>query len=487
MLKKEYKALGLKEEASESQVKEAYNKKVQSILASKIKDSRMLKELKKIQSSYLKIINQQNDEVQNHPEEDLSLEGLKDTIKNSLNNLYISGTDIKNPKKRNEFRDDKQYWDYLKNYYKNSLPSIDKIEELFKNGNIQPRKRLDNETDEEYNIYIDEYYNRIMELRNETIKSENQPHIVADNQYIPGTTILKPKDRYDIEQEGIYDSYEEYLAEYYKKVFNRDDKDEKIPGRQINMPRDRKLNETEEQYQAFLEKYYKENVVPVPKMAYSQGKKHKVIATRENQKHKYYMKVFTAITLIVIGIASFLGIRSSKHKSGSMDNRYQKGIERSVEDVSTTGENLQQEIQRDVDQILNKGRKVSTPTIADTIHLKQGTKYYYDAQKSKPTGTIGNKFSPTSSKYKVDGIALINKKDNSLIKARFGNKLSAKKMMKIYGVEKDDCRVMYHISRNHKTGEKLSNQRGWIEFHKNNYQLNKNGKGKSTEKQKVKK
>ena len=94
MLKKEYKALGLKEEASESQVKEAYNKKVQSILASKTKDSRMLKELKKIQSSYLKIINQQNDEVQNHPEEDLSLEGLKDTIKNSLNNLYISVPDI---------------------------------------------------------------------------------------------------------------------------------------------------------------------------------------------------------------------------------------------------------------------------------------------------------------------------------------------------------------------------------------------------------
>lgn len=487
MLKKEYKVLGLKEDASEKQIEEAYKQKTQEILKNEQIKPRMLKKLKKIQNSYLEIKNNQRGETKKSTEEDLTLAELKDTIKNSLNDLYISGTDIFKPKSKSEFKNESEYQDYLKIYYRNSLPSKDKVEALFKSGNCKPRERLEYETAEEYNIYIDEYYNKIMDMKHSNNEVVNQKDIPADNQYIPGTTILKPKDRYDIEQEGIYNSYEEYLAEYYSKVF-RDDKDEKIPGRQVNKPRDRYPNETADHYQKFLEEYYKKNVVPIPKMAFNQGKKHKVIATRKNKKHILFVKFLTAVTFIMVSLATLFGLKDSKNKRGTTIGDVNKSIEHVTEDSSITGNDIEQEIEKEVNRIMNGLNKVKTPTIGDIVSLQQGTKYYYDSEKSKPTGTIGNEFSPTSSKYKVDGIALINKKDNTLIKARYEGGLSAKEMMQAYGIEKDDCRVLYHISVNDNSESRLEAQRGWIEFDKNNYQLKKSTdqQTKSNGKQKVK-
>jgi len=106
----------------------------------------------------------------------------------------------------------------------------------------------------------------------EPVVTTPKTNVENKDEYIPGTTILKPRYR------GIYETdkeYEIYLKNYYDKYFPKQTQessktefqkeelnaisqysDEYIPGTNIYKPRYRDIYETDEEYETYLECYY---------------------------------------------------------------------------------------------------------------------------------------------------------------------------------------------------------------------------------------
>ena len=115
--------------------------------------------------------------------------------------------------------------------------------------------------------------NDIEENNDFSVEIANQ-QLESNPDYIPGTNIPRPRYR------GVYETdeeYTEYLEEYYNRVFQQQEEnnniptppipetidnniedmlEENIPGTNIPKPRYRKINETDEEYEQFLEEYY---------------------------------------------------------------------------------------------------------------------------------------------------------------------------------------------------------------------------------------
>ena len=68
-------------------------------------------------------------------------------------------------------------------------------------------------------------------------------------------------------------------------------------------------------FEKYLEGYYKEHVVPIPKLAFDKGKKHKIVAHKPNKKHKFLMKLLTIATFAVMGISALFGGKGNKKDS----------------------------------------------------------------------------------------------------------------------------------------------------------------------------
>lgn len=443
--------------------------------------------------------------------DEITIDDIQESIKNSLHDLYIPGTDILKPRVRMNDENDQDYENYLKSYYQKVLPAKEEIESMFDKVNMKPRQRLDHETDEEYNIYLEEYYNKIMAMKDlgeeENVSNKNKEdfkirerkinesdeeyHNYLKEQYekyfptqvtpngegkIEGTNIFKPRDREVYETE---EHYQKFLEEYYEKYFPtkvQKDKDEPIAGRQVNKPRDREPYETKEHYEKYLEGYYKDHVVPIPKLAFDKGKKHKIIAHKPNKKHKFLMKLLTIATFAVMGISALFGGKGNKKENVNQN------ISSIVKEVADSSENLdeslQDQIAKEVDKIMNKTQP-SKIKVGDLVKFQEGTKYYYDSQRSKPTGTIGNSHTSKDSNYVISKIAVVNKEDNSIIATGRDKDLSASDIMKAYGVTEDDCRVMGLICDNDGKEE----GKGWIKLTSENCKKTGNvyenkGKGK---------
>ena len=76
------------------------------------------------------------------------------------------------------------------------------------------------------------------------------------DEFINGTEVLKPRDRYETETE---EEYVEYLRSYMNHYFPVEQQEEYIPGTNILKPRNRGLYESEEEYEEYLRMYYEAN------------------------------------------------------------------------------------------------------------------------------------------------------------------------------------------------------------------------------------
>ena len=164
--------------------------------------------------------------------DEITIDDIQESIKNSLNDLYIPGTDILKPRVRMNDENDQDYENYLKSYYQKVLPAKEEIESMFDKVNMKPRQRLDHETDEEYNIYLEEYYNKIMAMKDlgeeENFSDKNKES-------------FKPREREINESD---EEYHNYLKEQYEKYFPTQvtpNGEGKIEGTNIFKPRDREV------------------------------------------------------------------------------------------------------------------------------------------------------------------------------------------------------------------------------------------------------
>ena len=100
----------------------------------------------------------------------------------------------------------------------------DTIDEYIPGTNIRrPRYRNLNETDEEYERFLENYYNRVFQQQettpdNNVIDEEVSQEDTID-EYIPGTNIRKPRYRnlYETDEE-----YERFLENYYSRYFTEE-------------------------------------------------------------------------------------------------------------------------------------------------------------------------------------------------------------------------------------------------------------------------
>ena len=154
--------------------------------------------------------------------------------------------------------------------------SKDNIDEIIKNHNPEldvifrnPNNTTNQNTNNNDNTTVEETTDN-----NEIVEGNNndQP-LESGTNNIPGTNIPKPRYR------GVYETdeeYEQFLEDYYNRVFQHEEEnkdtnqnnnqrndleemineEEFIPGTNIPKPRYRKVNETDEEYEQFLEEYY---------------------------------------------------------------------------------------------------------------------------------------------------------------------------------------------------------------------------------------
>ncbi len=378
----DYERLGLEKDANYEDLVKAYGEK-----SLELTNENDIAKLNESASSIAKKIKELDQEKTTLPSgEEVTVEEIKKAIDEKLNKVLIN--------------------------YDNSVP--------------KPRNRKINETDEEYEDYLEDFY----QLDNIDYKDEK----------IPNTNYFKPRDR---EINETDEHYEQFLQDYYTKVFNSS-KNEKIDGREINKPKNREVEEKDKDYEKSLGKYYKENVTPIPKLAFGKGKKHKVVSHKENLRHKLMRKFLIVATWATIGISTLFGLKGLKNRTDKADSNKNKNNVEKIDDTILLENDIKNQISKEVNKIMENEKKKS-PNLGDLVKIDKGTKFYYDSQRSKPTGYIGNEYAPVDAKYVVTGEAIINKDTNDIVATNFDKNESLKDTF-LHGKEKSNYRRMILIS-----------------------------------------
>lgn len=378
----DYERLGLEKDANYEDLVKAYGEK-----SLELTNENDIAKLNESASSIAKKIKELDQEKTTLPSgEEVTVEEIKKAIDEKLNKVLIN--------------------------YDNSVP--------------KPRNRKINETDEEYEDYLEDFY----QLDNIDYKDEK----------IPNTNYFKPRDR---EINETDEHYEQFLQDYYTKVFNSS-KNEKIDGREINKPKNREVEEKDKDYEKSLGKYYKENVTPIPKLAFGKGKKHKVVSHKENLRHKLMRKFLIVATWATIGISTLFGLKGLKNRTDKADSNKNKNNVEKIDDTILLENDIKNQISKEVNKIMENEKKKS-PNLGDLVKIDKGTKFYYDSQRSKPTGYIGNEYAPADAKYVVTGEAIINKDTNDIVATNFDKNESLKDTF-LHGKEKSSYRRMILIS-----------------------------------------
>ena len=169
--------------------------------------------------------------------------------------------------------------DIIRNHNR-EMDMIFRNERPNQNENTDSTQTIIDNQQEEFDNLQEEINNLEEEINNlEEENIDQQPNINDEpvesiTEYIPGTRIRRPRYR------GVYETDEEYtmyLEDYYNRVFPQTENtqetnstetdetidnnlndmlDEYIPGTNIPKPRNRGLYETDEEYEKFLEDYY---------------------------------------------------------------------------------------------------------------------------------------------------------------------------------------------------------------------------------------
>lgn len=327
----------------------------------------------------------------------------------------------------------------------------------------KPRDRKINETNEEYNKYLENYYEKYFPTKTPDTKKEK----------IHNTETLKPRNRTPYETD---EHYNKFLSEFYEKRFPtkvNETKDELISNTNINKPRDREPYEDNKYYEKSLENYYDKS--------FPKKETHKIVATKKCKNHKFLKRLLTGAILTLAGLG-IIPMFTGKDKK-NVENNVRTNIEQSINNDDD------QEIQDMVNEIVQKEvAKKRNATVGDVIKLKEGTVFYSDSQKASPKGEIGSKYSDEDNKYIVDAVSIIDKNTNEILAVSYDGGTSTRDLIEQNNLNPHKIQKMYHISKNEnelKLTDGDAKQRGWVHFDKDNYNFKKNiveteskGKGK---------
>ncbi|MBR5370278.1 MAG: hypothetical protein IK137_03125 [Bacilli bacterium] len=209
-----------------------------------------------------------NEKTVNNTKEEPKEEAPKD-MENAMSNEKVDINELGPAEEKVTIFKDNETNDYYVRKYtvdRFKLKSADLGNEIRINGSLCYKisendvNRIKERANNSFSPYIADVKEVTIE-KEEEIKPED-----TKDELIPGTIIKRPRDRKPDETD---EQYQEFLGKYYSKVFpieeKEDTKDELISGTTIKKPRDRKPDETDEQYQEFLREYYSKVFPPEEK------------------------------------------------------------------------------------------------------------------------------------------------------------------------------------------------------------------------------
>lgn len=376
---------------------------------------------------------------------------------------------------------------YLEAYYRSVLP----VKTNYENVVHIPRKQLSNESDKEYEIYMNEYYNV---YQTETIK------------YIENTNIPMPRYRKPYETD---EHYNKYLEVYYNMVFPQkekkndtpylledkkktslllEDKQAVIPlledknssilmiedKKNYNMPLDDKqqllLKTTKDSTPLLEDKSNNNSVAPVPPI----NKEKQIVKKRKQSKLKKLIKMIAFAATLLVSVLT----TQKKTSEFSMPDDYKPVIENTDNNYNNNNDaNSDKESMIDddtlnqIDEMLNEKEEKVIPTVGDIVNLKEGQKFSYTSLGDGPSGTVGNKYTQPG-EYIVDALSIVDS-NNNLVAVTYSGGTSLDKLAEQYGVdlESGKYKVNYHFSNNDNLEllNGTADQRGWSTYDENNY------------------
>lgn len=358
---------------------------------------------------------------------------------------------------------------YLEAYYRSMLPKQTTYEYV----NHLPRKQLSNESDKEYKIYIEEYYNV---YNSETIK------------YIENTNIPMPRYRKPYETD---EHYNKYLEVYYNMVFAPkekkeesyilEDKTNKIPlledkNNEILMLEDKSLLQTQATENQTKEDKIDSTIPPIKE-------EKKIVKKRKKSRLKKLIKTIAFAATLLVSILTTQKKTSEyfvpkeysnviETEKETTDNKNNNNIKEHNDNIKENNESvINEDTINQIDEMLNEQVEKSIPTVGDIVNLKNGQVFYHTSLGNGPTGTVGNKYTQPG-EYIVDALSIVDL-NNNLVAVTYSGGTSLDKLAEQYGInlESGKYKVNYHFSDNDSLEllNGTANQRGWSKYNENDY------------------
>ena len=364
---------------------------------------------------------------------------------------------------------------YLEAYYRSILPKQTTYEYV----NHVPRKQLSNESDKEYKIYIEEYYNV---YNSETIK------------YIENTNIPMPRYRKPYETD---EHYNKYLEVYYNMVFTPKDKKEEVHLLEDKSPvvpliedKSQPIPLLEDKNSEILMLEDKSQLTPPENKIEKNNititnppikKEKQVVKKRKKSKLKKLIKTIAFAATLLVSIitaqkkTSEFYIPEEYNNAIGTEKEADDDINNNKKDEEDTQKNNESIIDDDtmnqIDEMLKEKTEKVVPTVGDIVNIKEGQKFSYTSLGDVPSGTVGNKYTQPG-EYIVDALSIVDSYNN-LVAVTYSGGTSLDKFAEQYGVdlESGKYKVNYHFSNNDNLEllNGTADQRGWSTYDENNY------------------
>lgn len=267
-------------------------------------------------------------------------------------------------------------------------------------------------------------------------------------EYIEGTNVIKPRDRRVDETD---EEYTAFLEKYYQEHFY-------IPGTNILKPRDRKANETNEEYNNYLANYYAiifANQRVQEDIDEEEYEDDELLEVTDRKSHPKLKKIVRG--LLVAG-ALLLGVLGIKACSTNKDSKAPYGsnttVDEAIDDAGNTIEDdysdyddyveelehsiINPEID-DLPEIEEDVEEDYTISVGDNFNLNENTLLYTASTDQEAKGRV-NTNAAAPGEYTIDKIVVLDSNNRIVANSSFGE-------VDLDSYD-DSYKKMIHFSRN---------------------------------------
>lgn len=269
------------------------------------------------------------------------------------------------------------------------------------------------------------------------------------DEYIEGTNVIKPRDRRVDETD---EEYTAFLEKYYQEHFY-------IPGTNILKPRDRKANETDEEYNNYLANYYAiifaNKQVQEDDYEEDYDEEEELLEVTDRNRHTKLKKVVRGLLIAGALLLGVLGIKACT--ANDKDSKAPYGSNTTVDEAIDDAGNTMEEDYSDYDDYaeelehsivnpeiddlpeLEEVEEDYSINVGDKFNLDDSTLLYTASTDQEAKGRV-NTNAAAIGEYTIDKIVVLDSNNNIVANSSFGE-------VDLDSYD-DSYKKMIHFSRN---------------------------------------